>query len=136
MARVLKPSQEDVFYDLGSVAASSQMISMGDRLPLRRFAFRRSVSHRGLKELDTNALSHPLVSHNTNDSLLAKTDPSDGTIYFMYSPFGLDTMRDALHDIEMSLLKNPRRITIVYHNALLEAVLDERSWPKNTVASL
>ena len=48
----------------------------------------------------------------------------------LYNPFGLGYDARSSHNIGTPLLKNPRRITIVYHNALLEAVLDEQNWLK------
>jgi precorrin-6B methylase 2 len=127
VARLLNPGPEDVFYDLGSgkgrivcVMARKRMrkcvgVELNERLceTARRNGGRVRGRHSPIEIICAD---------------VANADLSDGTIYFMYNPFGSDTMREVLKSIEISLWKNPRRVTIVYHNALLEALLDEQSW--------
>lgn len=127
IARMLKPGPEDVFYDLGSgkgrilcvMARKCLQKCVGVELfePLCETARRNAERLRGRKSS---------VEVTCEDA--AKADVSDGTIYFMFNPFGPETMRDVLGNIESSLSKNPRHITIVYHNAVYEAVLEESSW--------
>lgn len=58
----------------------------------------------------------------------AIADMSDGTVYFLFNPFGFDTMRDVLANIEKSLGKNPRPIRIVYYNAAHRKAFDDCQW--------
>ncbi len=46
-----------------------------------------------------------------------------GTIYFMFNPFGPDTMAAVVQNIVASVEEDPRDITIVYYNERHEAVL-------------
>lgn len=53
----------------------------------------------------------------------AKADYDDGTIYFMFNPFGPDTLQTVIHRIVASLEKHPRGVTIVYYNEQHGAIL-------------
>jgi hypothetical protein len=55
-------------------------------------------------------------------------DLSEGTIYFMFNPFGADTLRDTLENIRGSLSQKPRAIKIAYYNAQFVAVLEALEW--------
>lgn len=48
----------------------------------------------------------------------AAADVSDGTVYYLYNPFGADTMRAFLGNLLRSLIDRPRSIRIVYFNAV------------------
>jgi H2-forming N5,N10-methylenetetrahydromethanopterin dehydrogenase-like enzyme len=58
----------------------------------------------------------------------ARADLSQGTIYFMFNPFGAETMRDVIANIHESLSENPRAITICYYNAMYEPILAHGGW--------
>ena len=61
----------------------------------------------------------------------ATADYSEGTIYFLYLPFGPETMKDVLESIKRSVAQKPRAITIVYYNAAFGSVaLQNVSWLK------
>lgn len=127
IARILNPSPEDVFYDLGSGKGRMLCVMARKRLrkcvgielfePLCQMARRNALRLRGRKSP---------IEILCEDA--AKANLSDGTIYFMFNPFGIDTMRDVLDHIEKSLSENPRHVSIVYHNAFHETALTERSW--------
>jgi len=55
--------------------------------------------------------THVEIIHND----ATKFDPSEGTIFFMYNPFGLKTLNRVLDNIKKSLINNPRKIRIVYY---------------------
>lgn len=61
---------------------------------------------------------------------VANADLREGTVYFMANPFGEDTLRRVLRNIETSLLTNPRHIQIVYRNPVWGHVLDNTYWLK------
>ena len=58
----------------------------------------------------------------------ANLDYSDGHVFFFFNPFGPPTLRAVLQSIERSLSRAPRRITVIYYNAVHEAVLEECTW--------
>jgi SAM-dependent methyltransferase len=58
----------------------------------------------------------------------AHLDYSDGHVFFFFNPFGAPTLRAVLESIDRSLALAPRRITVIYYNAVHEAVLAECSW--------
>jgi SAM-dependent methyltransferase len=53
----------------------------------------------------------------------SRADFSDGTMYFFFNPFGPETLNKVIVNIENSLSEHPRKIRIVYYNALHEEVL-------------
>ena len=59
---------------------------------------------------------------------VCEADFADGTIYFFYNPFGVDTMREVLRNIRASLDYCARQIKIVYYNAIYESELRELDW--------
>jgi predicted RNA methylase len=58
----------------------------------------------------------------------AEADYSEGTIFWIYNPFGERTMHIVLSRLGQSLSTSPRRIQIVYVNPLGEAVFRQFSW--------
>jgi predicted RNA methylase len=57
-----------------------------------------------------------------------EADYSEGTIFWIYNPFGERTMHAVLSQLGRSLSASPRRIQIVYVNPVCEAVFREFSW--------
>jgi SAM-dependent methyltransferase len=58
----------------------------------------------------------------------AQVDYSDGHVFFFFNPFGAPTLRAVLQSIERSLVLSPRRVTVIYYNAVHEAVLADCAW--------
>jgi hypothetical protein len=58
----------------------------------------------------------------------AAADVSDGTIYFLFNPFGPQTLRDVLRNIEKSQSVKQEVVRIVYMNALHPSVFQEFHW--------
>ena len=58
----------------------------------------------------------------------AVADISDGTIYFMFNPFGAATLKDFLNNIHTSLVRHPRRVVIVYCNPVHAREVDSCEW--------
>jgi hypothetical protein len=46
----------------------------------------------------------------------------------LFNPFGEETLRDFLANLELSVLQHPRRVRIVYYNPLHESALKETGW--------
>jgi predicted RNA methylase len=62
----------------------------------------------------------------------AEADYSGGTIFWIYNPFGEQTMHAVLSRLGQSLSASPRRIQIVYVNPICEAVFRQFSWLRCT----
>jgi len=55
-------------------------------------------------------------------------DPKEGTIFFMFHPFGEKTLKIAINNIKNSLNAYPRKIRIVYNNPDCSSILDTQDW--------
>jgi SAM-dependent methyltransferase len=54
-------------------------------------------------------------------------DLGDGTVYYLFNPFGADTLRAVLANIERSLAKHPRAVRFIYVNPQhVDAFADSR----------
>lgn len=125
--RVVSPGPEDVFYDIGCgmgrilcVAAQHPVrkcVGVELQQPLCQIARRNAASLRGRK-----APIEIVCGDATT------VDLSDGTIYFMFNPFGPETLRDTLANIRGSLSQNPRDIKVVYYHAKYQSVIDDMEW--------
>lgn len=125
--RVVKPGLEDVFYDIG--CGMGRILCVAARLPLRKcvgvelqeplcqIARRNATNLRGRK-----APVEIICGDATT------VDLSDGTIYFMFNPFGPETLRDTLENIRGSFSQNPRDIRIIYYHAKYQSVIDDMEW--------
>jgi SAM-dependent methyltransferase len=125
--RVLRPGKDDVFYDLG--CGKGRCVCVFARLAIRRAV---GIELNGLlcDAARTNATrlrgKQAPIEIRCEDA--AKADVSDGTIYFMFNPFGADSMCDVLAHIKQSLTTNPRKVTIVYSNPVLAETLRASGW--------
>jgi SAM-dependent methyltransferase len=127
--RVLQPQGNDVFYDIG--CGKGRCLCLFARLPLRHVV--------GV-ELDPSLVeaargnARRLRGRRTPIEVrcqdAATADYSKGTIYFLYLPFGPETMRDVLESIRRTVEENPRDVTIVYYNAMFDEVLQNLTWLK------
>ncbi len=127
IVRALKAGPDDVFYDIGSGMGRILCVMARQRLrkcigielfePLCEIARRNAANLRGRK-----TPIEVVCGDATN------TDLGDGTIYFMFNPFGAETMRDTLDNLRNSLLGKPRSITVVYYNAQCESVFEAAGW--------
>jgi precorrin-6B methylase 2 len=125
--RVVKPGPQDVFCDIGSgmgrilcvVAREPVRKCVGVELlePLCQIARRNAISLRGRK-----APIQIVCGDATT------VDLSEGTIYFMFNPFGGETLRDTLENIRCSLSQKPRAIRIAYYNSKYQSVLEALGW--------
>lgn len=58
----------------------------------------------------------------------AEAEYDDGTVYFMFNPFGSATMSAVMDRLRQSLDRAPRDVVVVYMNPAHADVLDGRSW--------
>ena len=124
VANILKPrlSSSDVFYDLGS--GKGRIMCFMARKPIKRVVgieLSEYLCEIAKQNADNLRGKNAEIIIECKD--VVQADLSDGTIYFMYNPFGSDTMKVVINKIENSLLINPREITIVYYNSVHEYIL-------------
>ena len=127
LLRVVEPGPQDVFCDLGCGMGRILCVAARKRLrkcigvelmePLCEIARRNAASQRGRKAP---------IEIVCGDA--ATVDLSEGTIYFMFNPFGAETLRDTLENIRGSLSQKPRAIKIVYYNSQYQSVLGALGW--------
>lgn len=125
--RVVNPGREDVFYDIG--CGMGRILCVAALRPVRK-----CVGVELLEPLceiarqNANSLRRRKAPIQIVRGDAATVDLSDGTIYFMFNPFGPDTLRDTLENIRCSLSRSPRAIKIVYYHAKHQCVLQDQNW--------
>lgn len=125
--RVVNPGREDVFYDIG--CGMGRILCVAALRPVRK-----CVGVELLEPLceiarqNANSLRRRKAPIHIIRGDAATVDLSDGTIYFMFNPFGPDTLRDTLENIRCSLSHKPRSIKIVYYHAKHQSVLQDQDW--------
>lgn len=55
-------------------------------------------------------------------------DLREGTVFFMFNPFGIKTLEKVINNIKESLTVNPRKIRIVYYAPAYYSLLDSQNW--------
>lgn len=127
VVRVLKPGPEDIFYDIG--CGMGRIVCALARKPLRKCVGVElsnrlcEVARQNAANLRRRKAPIEIVSGDA-----ATADLSDGTIYFMFNPFGAATLRDTLENIRNSLETQPRGIKILYYNSVHDSVLETAGW--------
>lgn len=127
IVRILAPSSDDVFYDIG--CGKGRVVCVLARWPLRRVVgidVSESLCAAARKNVERLRRPKALVEIRCEDAV--QTELSDGTIYFMFNPFGEVTMRAFLGNLERSLNIRPRRIKVVYYNPVFDEVLRSVGW--------
>ncbi len=124
---MLKIGPEDVFYDIG--CGKGRVLCVVARRPIQRVVgieISESLCEKARENVDRlrgGLCSIEVVCADACDASLI-----DGTIYFLYNPFGVDTMRHVIDRIHSTLANNPRNIKVVYYNALHTDVLLNAGW--------
>lgn len=59
-------------------------------------------------------------------------DYSDGTVFYLFNPFGAATLKRVLEQIHSSLSERPRNVRIVYVRPLHEELLRDCGWLRQT----
>ncbi len=127
IANRLKLAREDVFYDIGC--------GMGRILcVVARRRIRKCVGIELLEPLCEKARRNALRLRGRKAPIeiicadAATADLSEGTIYFLFNPFGKDTLRVLLANLQTSISRDPRKVTLVYYNSVHESVLEASGW--------
>jgi SAM-dependent methyltransferase len=115
------------FIDLGS--GKGRTLLMASDYP-----FRRIIGVELLPALHKIAKENLLKYHNENqkcfslESICADATefsfPAEPTVLFLFNPFPEAGLRQVIAKLEHSLLQDPREFFVLYHNPLLEHVLE------------
>lgn len=123
----LSLTSEDIFVDLGAgkgrvicVAAMKRLKKIiGVEMDKRLVGIaRENISYLNLE-------GRPITIVHDD---VANFDVSEGTVFFMFDPFGEETLKEVTDNIKESLVVNPRNIRIVYFRAIYRFLLDNQSW--------
>lgn len=125
----LSTGNNDVFVDLGSGKGRVIFIAgvynfkrvVGIEMNKTRVAISRSIHSRLKRKLTPLEI----INSDAGDITI-----SDATIYFIFNPFGAETLQKVIDNIWNSLIINSRRIRIVYFPAAHYSVLEETDWLK------
>ena len=125
--RVVKPGPQDVFCDIG--CGMGRILCVAARKPVKKcigvelLAPLCEVARRNAASLRGRTAPVQIVCGDATTA-----DLSEGTIYFMFNPFGAETLRDTLDNIRGSLSQKPRAIKIAYYNSQHAWVLEALGW--------
>ena len=125
--RLLEPGPEDVFYDLG--CGMGRILCVAARKPMRKcmgvelFEPLCEIARQNAKNLRGRKTPIEVVCGDATT-----VDLSEGTIYFMFNPFGPQTLQDTLENIRRSLAEKPRAIRVCYYNPRYKSVIEGLDW--------
>lgn len=125
-ARVLRPHvlEDDVLYDVG--CGKGRVLAVMARLPLARLVAIEldprlaDLAHANLARSRWRRAGTEVICASVLD-----VDLDDETIFYLYYPFGEETVTVLVQRLSDSLARHPRRIIVVYHHADHAAVFDE-----------
>jgi SAM-dependent methyltransferase len=118
---------EDVFYDIGCgngrvlchVAVGRVSKCIGVEL---------SPEFASKARANAKSLSRRLSAIDVLVGDAADMDYRTGTVFFLFNPFGAETLRSLVARIEETLKVNPRRVRIIYANPVHRDVLNSTAW--------
>jgi precorrin-6B methylase 2 len=124
---VLKPSDEDVVYDVG--CGMGRILCAFARRPVRKcVGIEISTEYAERARQNAKRLKGSKAPIEIIIADAAEADYSEGTIYCLFNPFGTKTLEVVLERIHQSVKQCPRRIRIAYFNAAFENVLESCDW--------
>jgi precorrin-6B methylase 2 len=123
----LKLDAEEVFVDLGcGVGRVVFLVATAKLKKVIGIELRKTIADIARDNLHTVKLKNTPVEIVHGDAAVA--DVKEGTVFFMYNPFGPRTLISVLDHIHSSLNDNPRKIRIVYNNRAYAYLLDSTGW--------
>ena len=127
IVRTLDPQPDDVIYDIGS--GMGRIVCV-----LSRKRVKKVVGLELLPELCDISRANAANVRGRRSPIeircgdASTADISDGTIYFLFNPFGRETLKDFLQNLEASLVKNPRTLQLVYYNSNYGELVEKLPW--------
>lgn len=117
----------DVFVDLG--CGEGRVIFLVATQKLKKVIgvdLNKAFIATAIKNLNTLKFNNtPIEFLNRN---AVDFDFTQGTIFYMFNPFGSKTLTDVIANIKESQVINPRRVRILYFNAVYRGLLDSIDW--------
>jgi precorrin-6B methylase 2 len=118
---------EDVFVDLGC-GKGRVIIFLAKRCRAKRILGVEIVPELAQiaeKNIGKSRLLSPVQIIEGDASQI---DLSDGTVFYLFNPFGQETLRRVLDNIHGSLTERPRKVRVLYYNPQFSHLLDNTSW--------
>lgn len=125
--QVLSPVPEDVVFDVG--CGLGRFLCLAARRNVRKCVgveLRTQLCDAAQENARRLRGPHAQIEIRCGDA--ATADISEGTIYYMYNPFGATTMRDVFANLRASFATNPRTIKIAYYNSIHEELFQACGW--------
>lgn len=127
LIRTLQPSGSDVIFDLG--CGKGRVICEFARRQVKSVVgVELNETHCGIARRNAGRLRGRKSPLEIRCEDAATTDLSQCTILFMANPFGPDTIREVLNNLQASLQKNPRKLTVVYYTPNYREVFQGLNW--------
>ena len=124
---ILKPSNEDVVYDIG--CGMGRILCAFARRPVRKcIGIEISTEYAERARQNAKRLKGSKAPVEIIITDAAEADYSGGTIYCLFNPFGTKTLEVVLERIHKTVKQYPRRIRVAYFNAAFENVLESCGW--------
>lgn len=125
-------SQEDVFVDLGCGKGRVAIFMATQNI---KKSVGMDVDEKMVHKANLNSKSEKMASLIKSPLEWIHTDVTDydfseGTVFYLYNPFGPKTLETVLQKIKTSLIRNPRRIRIVTLDQDWDSVLRSQTWLK------
>ena len=134
----LKFGDDDVFIDLGCGKGRVVLFVAAKKLKkVIGIEARKDMFDIAMKNLEKSQVKNTPVEIVNAD--VATFDMREGTTFFMYQPFGINTLKCVMENIRNSLTVNPRQVLIIcYGNINLGDISDYDKWleHRNTFKSI
>jgi uncharacterized protein YjgD (DUF1641 family) len=119
--KLLKPDENDVFIDIGSGKGLILLLASN-------FCFKKIIGIEFSSELNSIAQNNILLYRKKEKIILVELDASlytftDETYFFLFNPFSKEIMEKVMENIIISYQQNPRKMTFVYSNPVLEELI-------------
>jgi precorrin-6B methylase 2 len=129
LLRQLESVEGDVVYELG--CGKGRVVCEFARQPTKQVVgVELSERHAETARLNSARLRGRRSPIEIRCADAAKTDLSDCTLLFMCNPFGSETLKAVMSNLEQSLRTSPRRIRVVYYTPEYRSVIDACNWLK------
>lgn len=120
---------DDVFYDIG--CGSGRVICYIARRRVSKVVGVELIpAYANEAKLNVHRLRGRLAPVEVRCGDAAEMDYCDGTVFFLFNPFGSETLQAVLGRIWQTTISHPRSIRFLYFNPVHSRILDASSWLK------
>ena len=125
--RVVEPGPDDVVFDLG--AGAGRMVCVAARLDVRKcIGIEFSENYCDIARQNARRLRGRKAPIDIICEDASRSDLSSGTIFYMFNPFGRETLVAVVENLHRSLRAYPRRVRLIYVNPVHDDVLHACKW--------